>query len=179
MWRGTRTIAAVTLLSLVVSAGVAYAQYNYQHPTTPQPSPPPSHSTSGTGNVVNVAMAMVQGKQEQILTNAQGMTLYYFTADTPMKSACTGACAKMWPPLLSKAMPTHPATLSGKFSIVSDANGSQVSYNGHLLYAYSADTARGQTAGDGLYGKWFAAKPGLTAASGTSGSSDGNKGTGW
>jgi predicted lipoprotein with Yx(FWY)xxD motif len=179
MWRVTRTIAAVMLLSLVVSAGVAYAQYNYQYPTTPQPASPPSHPTSGTGNVVNVAMATVHGKQEQILTNARGMTLYYFTGDTPMRSACTGGCAKMWPPLLSTAMPTHPATLSGTFRIVRDANGSQVSYNGHLLYAYSGDTARGQAAGDGLYGKWFAAKPGLTAAAGTSGSIDGNTGTGW
>lgn len=179
MWKVSRTIATVMVLSLVVLAGVAYAQYNYQYPTTPQPTPPPSHSTSGTNDTVNVAMATVQGKREQILTDARGMALYYFTADTPMKSACSGGCAKMWPPLLSKAMPTHPATLAGKFSIVNDANGSQVSYNGHLLYAYSGDTAPGQAAGDGLYGKWFVAKPGLTASSGTSGTQGSNKGTGW
>ncbi len=180
MWRASRTIATVMLLSLVVSAGAAYAQYNYQYPTTPQPTPPPSGSTSGTRDVVNIATATVQGKQERILTDARGMTLYYFTADTPMKSACTGGCAKMWPPLLSKALPTHPATLSGKFSIVNDVNGRQVSYNGHLLYAYSGDTAPGQAAGDGLYGKWFVAKPGLAAASSnTSGTTSSSKSGGW
>jgi predicted lipoprotein with Yx(FWY)xxD motif len=108
-------------------------------------------------------MATVQGKREQILADAKGMALYYFTPDTPTKAACTGGCAKTWPPLLSKAMPTHAVALSGKFGVVNDANGRQVSYNGHLLYRYSGDTAPGQAAGNGLYGKWFVAKPGLTS----------------
>lgn len=183
MWRMSRTIVSTMLLSVAVSAGAAFAQYNY--PTTPQPTPqptpPPSHSvTPGTGDTVNVAMATVQGKREQILTDARGMALYYFTSDTPTKAACTGGCAKMWPPLLSKSMPTHPAALSGKFGIVNDANGHQVSYNGHLLYAYSGDTAPGQAAGDGLYGKWFVAKPGLqAAASGRSSTTATSKGGGW
>ena len=169
--RKSRTILSVTLFSVVVSVGVAYAQYNYQYPTTPQPAPPPSHSvTPGTGDMVNVAMATVQGKREQILTNARGMALYYFTSDTPTKAACTGGCAKMWPPLLTTSTPSHPASLSGKFSIVNDANGHQVSYNGHLLYAYSGDTVAGKAAGNGLYGKWWVAKPGLAKAAAGHGS---------
>ncbi len=179
MWKVSRTVASVMLLSVAVSAGVAYAQYNYQYPTTPQPAPPPGQSVKpGTGYAVNVAVATVQGKREQVLVDARGMTLYYFTPDTATKAACTGDCAKMWPPLLSKSTPSHPTALSGKFSVVNDANGRQVSYNGHLLYAYSGDTTPGQAAGDGLYGKWYVAKPGLAAASGTS-TTGSSKGTGW
>ncbi|MHB8731047.1 MAG: COG4315 family predicted lipoprotein [bacterium] len=175
-----RTIVSAVVF-LMVSAGVAFAQYNYGSPTPPRPAPAPSQSVKpASGYTVNVAMATVQGKREQILTNAKGMALYYFTPDTPTKAACTGGCAKMWPPLLSKAMPTHAAALSGKFSVVNDANGRQVSYNGHFLYTYSGDTAPGQAAGDGLYGKWFVAKPGLTmAASGAPSTTSGSKGTGW
>lgn len=176
-----RTIISAVVLFVVISAGVAFAQYNYGSPTPPQPAPAPSQSgQSATGYAVNVAMATVQGKREQILTDTKGMALYYFTADTPSKSACTGGCAKMWRPLLSEAMPTHPAALSGKFGIVNDANGRQVSYNGHLLYTYSGDSSADQAAGDGLYGKWFVANPNLAAATSRApGTTSGGNGTGW
>ena len=39
-----------------------------------------------------------------VLTDARGMTLYRFDMDKqPGKSACTGDCAKAWPPLLASA----------------------------------------------------------------------------
>jgi len=177
MWRIGSTIATALLFLVVISAGVASAQYNY--PTTPQPTKPPNQSTTpGTEYTVNVAVATVHGKRERILTDARGMALYYFTSDTPTKAACVGGCAKTWPPLLSKTTPTHPAALSGKVGAGNDANGRQVSYNGHLLYTYSRDTAPGLAAGDGLYGKWFVAKPGLAAAvaSGRPSATDSSKG---
>ena len=34
-----------------------------------------------------------------VLTTASGLTLYRFTEDPMGKSVCTGACAKIWPPL--------------------------------------------------------------------------------
>jgi predicted lipoprotein with Yx(FWY)xxD motif len=158
MWK----IVSIVLLSLVAFAGVAFAaQYNYNSPTTPQPTQPPNQSTQGSVYTVNVAVAMVQGKREQILTDARGMALYYLKSDAPARTTCTGKCAKLWPPLLSASTPTHAPALPGKFSVVTNANGSQVSYNGHLLYTYSEDTTRGKAAGNGLYGKWFVAKPGL------------------
>ena len=155
-------IVSIVLLSLVAFAGVAFAaQYNYNPPTTPQPTQPPNQSTQGGVYTVNVAVAMVQGKREQILTDARGMALYYLKSNAPAKATCTGKCAKIWPPLLSASTPTHAPALPGKFRVVTNANGSQVSYNGHLLYTYSEDTTRGKAAGNGLDGKWFVAKPGL------------------
>src|ERR1700730_11501324 len=56
-------------------------------------------STSSTP-LLKTASVTVNGKSEAILTNAQGMTLYYFTNDTVTNSACTGTCAGTWPPLL-------------------------------------------------------------------------------
>lgn len=174
MWK----IVGTALFALVVSVGAASAQYNYNYPTTPQPAHPPAQGTLYT---VNVAMATVQSRREQILTDARGMALYYLATDTPTTTTCTGGCAKVWPPLLSDSTPTHPAALSGKLSVVNDADGPQVSYNGHLLYTYSGDTTPGQAAGDGLYGKWSVAKPGLAVSvSGSpSGTSGGSPGGGW
>ncbi|GAC1566692.1 MAG: hypothetical protein NVS3B14_10370 [Ktedonobacteraceae bacterium] len=120
--------------------------------------------------MIQTATATVKGQSETILTDAQGKTLYYFTPDTATKSACTGSCAQIWPPLLftGSGVPTGPSSLTGKLSVQTDTHGNQVEYNGHLLYTYSADTAPGQTNGEGLFGKWFVATPTLSAQSGVS-----------
>ena len=114
---------------------------------------------------VRLAAAPVKGKSETILATPQGLTLYYFTPDTAAKAACTSACAKVWPPLVSSGSgtPLGDAALPGTLQVLSDANGNQVQYNGHLLYTYAGDTAPGQTKGEGLFGKWFVCTPALTA----------------
>ena len=114
---------------------------------------------------VRLATAMVKGKVVTILATPRGLTLYYFTPDTAAKAACTGGCAKVWPPLLSTGSGTSlgDASLPGMLKVLTDANGNQVQYNGHLLYTYSGDTAAGQTTGEGLFGKWFVCTPDLAA----------------
>lgn len=141
----------------------------------------------GAPYTVNVAMTTVQGKSEQILTDAEGLTLYYVTSDSPTSPACTGACIKAWPPLLSSTIPTGPAALPGKLAVVLAANGSQVSYNDHLLYRYAADTNPGQVSGNNLVGpgggKWYVATSTIPAVrSGGAGDNDrggGNMGSGY
>jgi predicted lipoprotein with Yx(FWY)xxD motif len=142
--------------------------------TTTTPSSPPAATstpaatptTSSNANaVIMTAMATVKGQSTTILTNAQGMTLYYFTPDTPTTVACTGGCAKVWPPLVftGTGTPTSATTLPGTLSVVNGANGNQVEYSGYLLYTYSGDSASGETKGAGLFGKWFVATPDLAS----------------
>jgi predicted lipoprotein with Yx(FWY)xxD motif len=47
-------------------------------------------------------------------------------------------------------------------TVVADANGNQVEYNGHPLYTYAGDTGPGQTTGEGAGGVWHVVTPGLT-----------------
>ena len=47
-------------------------------------------------------------------------------------------------------MPSVSAKLPGTLSLMNDANGSQVAYNGHPLYTYSGDSAPGQANGEGF-----------------------------
>ena len=123
-----------------------------------------SNSSGGTtpgtsAAIIKTTSATVNGKSVTILTNAQGMTLYYFKPDTATKSACTGSCASNWPPLVftGSGSPVSANALPGTLSVVTDAHGQQVEYNGHLLYNYSGDTAPGQTHGEGDKGVWFVA----------------------
>ncbi len=114
---------------------------------------------SSSGAIIKTTSATVNGQSVTILTNAQGMTLYYLKPDTATTSTCTGACASNWPPLVftSSGSPASANALPGTLSVVTDANGQQVEYNGHLLYRYSGDTTLGQTNGEGIKGVWFVA----------------------
>ncbi|WP_165423680.1 hypothetical protein [Ktedonosporobacter rubrisoli] len=121
-----------------------------------------SASAGGTA-VIKTSMASVKGKSETILTDAKGMTLYYFTQDTASKTACTGSCVGAWPALLfsGSGQPMATAKLPGELEVYKNANGNQVIYNDHPLYTFSGDTAPGQTNGEGVGGQWHVATPAL------------------
>ena len=113
---------------------------------------------------MRTAQLAVNGKTETILVNAQGLPLYYYQPDTAAKSLVTGQLAAAWPPVTS-AMPTGTG-LSGTLTAVNDAHGSQVAYNGHLLYTFITDRP-GQVTGQGVQ-NFFVATPGIAPLSVTS-----------
>jgi predicted lipoprotein with Yx(FWY)xxD motif len=120
---------------------------------------PPKTST-GASATVGVANSSLGS----ILVNSQGRTLYLFKADVGTKSACAGACATAWPPLLSTGKPTTGTglTASKLRTITRSGGGRQVTYNGHPLYLFVKDTKAGQTTGQGVtaFGAaWFALTP--------------------
>ncbi|HEU0003350.1 MAG TPA: hypothetical protein VFQ36_20760 [Ktedonobacteraceae bacterium] len=153
-------ITIVLLLAMVVAACGSTTGSGGSTPTPAATTPAPVATTPATAAaLVKTTTATVQGKSTTILTNAQGLTLYYFTPDTATTTACTGSCAQAWPPLLmtGSGAPSAASTLSGTLTAVTTANGSQVEYNGHMLYTFSGDSAPGQTNGEGKFGKWFVA----------------------
>ena len=77
----------------------------------------------------------------KVLFTSGGKALYVFEADKGKTSHCYGACAKSWPPLLTKG-----AALAGLgvdhmlLGTTMRKDGTdQVTYKGHPLYTYSAD----------------------------------------
>jgi len=116
--------------------------------------------------LIHTASVKVGDKTETVLKNDKGLTLYYFTADTSTKVACTAGCVSNWPPLLATAgTPTSAPALPGTLTVLNGANGSQVLYNGHPLYTYYKDGDTADAYGQGIGGKWFVATPDLAAAS--------------
>lgn len=96
-----------------------------------------------------------------ILVNSKGHALYMFAKDKNGKSACTGTCAKYWPPAIAKGEPTAGAGI--KLSLLGTARRSdgrrQVTYNRHPLYVFALDKRAGQTNGQGstAFGaRWWA-----------------------
>ncbi len=128
-----------------------------------------AHSTSGqrAGRAesaikmatLHTATAKVNGRSEPVLVNARGLPLYYYQLDTAKKSLVTGELAQLWPPLVA-ARPTETGA-AGRLTVVKDANGDQVAYNGHFLYTF-ADDGPGQVNGQGVQ-DFFIATPSLKA----------------
>ena len=154
-------LAAIGLVLVMVVSACGSTTSTGSTASTPTAAATPT--TTASTSAIQTAQATVKGKATTILTDAQGKTLYYFTPDAPAKLACTGGCAKVWPPLLftGSGTPTGSTSLPGKLSVLNGANGAQVEYSGYLLYTYSGDTAPGQTNGEGLFGKWYVATPDL------------------
>ena len=158
-------VAAGAALALVACGGTGGASSGGSSSgssATPKMTTP----TPASAAVVKTATATVGGKSETILTNAQGMTLYYYTPDKASSVTCTGACAALWPPLsaTSGTKVTVPGA-SGTFGTASNpSGGSVVTYNGWPLYTYVKDKAPGDVTGQGVKGVWFVATPGLTSS---------------
>lgn len=98
-----------------------------------------------------------------ILVGARGRTLYLFEADKKGHSACTGACAKAWPPLMSSGRPKAAGSVKASLlGEISRPGGKQVTYAGHPLYYFIDDSKAGQTTGEGSDGfgaKWYVLSP--------------------
>ncbi len=87
----------------------------------------------------------------RIIVDARGRTLYLFEKDSRRRSACSGACATYWPPLLTKTKPiAGRGTKQSLLGVIRRSDGTrQVTYAGHPLYRFVQDTKPGQTNGEG------------------------------
>jgi predicted lipoprotein with Yx(FWY)xxD motif len=99
----------------------------------------------------------------QYVTDAGGLTLYYYKPDVPNggKSSVPAAIAPNWPPLtIAGAAMVKPTGLIGELGVITTAdNKQQVTYGGKPLYYFKGDTESGQTNGEGLDGNWFVVAP--------------------
>jgi len=121
-----------------------------------------SASTSSASASAKVAAA--NSSLGRILVDGRGRTLYLFAKDRNGKSACAGACAAYWPPLIASGKPQAVAGANQSLlGTTRRADGRlQVTYRHHPLYRFSGDTSKGMTSGQGLDdfgGKWWAVSP--------------------
>jgi predicted lipoprotein with Yx(FWY)xxD motif len=119
-----------------------------------------SDAAQSSGPIVSTASTSLG----RVLVNSGGRTLYLFSRDKNDKSACSGMCAKFWPPLIAAGKPRASAGVRASLlGRTKRADGRmQVTYNRHPLYTFVKDTKKGQTHGEGLTafsGQWNAVSP--------------------
>ena len=107
-----------------------------------------SQAAGAKGPVVSTATTSLG----RVLVDGRGHTLYLFGKDRNGKSACSGACAVAWPPLIATAKPrAGTGAAASRLGTTRRADGRlQVTYNHHPVYTFVKDTKKGQTNGEGL-----------------------------
>ncbi|HEY2372640.1 MAG TPA: hypothetical protein VGH82_08815 [Gaiellaceae bacterium] len=111
---------------------------------------------SGGGAQVKLAKT----KLGTILVDSKGIALYDFVKDKGTTSACYGACAALWPPLLTTGEPVAGAGVrSSLLGTTKRKDGKlEVTYGGHPLYYFVTDRKPGQTTGQAVNqfgGPWW------------------------
>ena len=128
-------VPAAALVLVLALAGIATAA---------------GHSSARKAASRQAVVTTRKTKPGMILVDAQGRTLYLFEKDKNGKSACAGACAKAWPPLMTSGKPKVAGGANAKMlGTTHRASGLQVTYNGHPLYLFFEDKQAGQTNGQG------------------------------
>ncbi|HEY3050315.1 MAG TPA: hypothetical protein VGJ40_01200 [Gaiellaceae bacterium] len=129
------TVAVLVLAAAVLSAGAAAAGHR--------------------GAVVKLG----QSGLGRILVDPHGKTLYMWAHDRRSRSTCYGACARSWPPLVTRGKPR--ALMGARAALLGTSlrrdGKRQVTYHGHPLYYFARDRKAGQTLGAGLVafgGRW-------------------------
>jgi predicted lipoprotein with Yx(FWY)xxD motif len=82
-------------------------------------------SSSGSG-MMSSGSAMLEKVKTSIgpvLADSKGFTLYWYSKDTMMTSACTGGCTTAWPPLTGKPAAGMGVHLVGKFGTITRSGG--------------------------------------------------------
>ncbi len=159
--RRVATAVGAALLALL-AVGCASSASSASSPAAPSATASAPASTAAPAAATSAVLKTEHTKLGTVLTDAKGLTLYWFAKDTPSASACTGACAAAWPPVTGIPQVASGVTLTGKLGEIRRADGTtQATYNGHPLYAFQGDTAPGQTNGNGLTGfgaRWSVVK---------------------
>jgi predicted lipoprotein with Yx(FWY)xxD motif len=159
--RSKQILLALGLGVVVAGGGAGLVEATSSSSTAAPATASKTAAVPAGSATVNVTTTKVGGQSEQILVNARGLPLYTYGPDTSTQSHVSGGLAALWPPLVS-ASPSE-AGATGTLSVLPDANGQQVRYNGHFLYTFLDDTP-GQVTGQGVQG-FFVATPSLSAGS--------------
>ncbi|RNC90332.1 MAG: hypothetical protein ED555_10695 [Allomuricauda sp.] len=96
----------------------------------------------------------------QVLTDADGFTLYFFAPDSDGNSNCTGGCINAWPVFNPSELSLDNGLDASDFGTITREDGAtQTTYKGWPLYRFANDAAAGDVNGDGSGSVWFVAKP--------------------
>jgi predicted lipoprotein with Yx(FWY)xxD motif len=127
-------------------------------PSTAASEAAPSVAASAAASAsTGATIALKTTSLGTIIVDAQGRTLYKFDNDTAGTSTCYDQCAANWPALVATGTPTAGTGLdASKLTTVDRTDGTkQVKYGEFPLYYFAADTAPGDTNGQGKGKIWW------------------------
>ena len=119
-------------------------------------STPAAATTAASGATAGIATVSVVHNSSLgsiLVAGPKQRTVYLFAADKGPASTCSGACAEVWPPVITTGSPKAAggANTADLGTITRSDGTKQVTYKGHPLYYYAGDgTNGGETSGQGI-----------------------------
>jgi predicted lipoprotein with Yx(FWY)xxD motif len=160
-------LALVVLAMVLVAACGSSSKSSNGSSATTAASPTTAYSYGGSTTPTSAAAthaavlktAMNAKLHQNIIVDDNGKTVYIYKPDgTSTTSKVPAALKNAWPAVTS--MESTPTVAAGLSNAKTKANAqNQVSYNGHLLYTFSADTKPGDARGQGLGNVWYVISP--------------------
>lgn len=148
------TLRGVILMACLTTAGAAL-------PSAVQASPHPSRTSARAAKAATVKTRKT--RLGTILVGPTGRTLYLWEGDSKNHSNCSGACARVWMPLMSSGTPMARGSVrKSLLGVIPRAGAHQVTYAGHPLYYYDDDKRPGQTEGQNSHAfgaDWYVVAP--------------------
>lgn len=155
----TRSLLAPTLTALAIAAAISGPIAAGALGASPR-----AHAARGA------KVQLRHTRLGNILVSSSGRTLYEFTRDHGAHNSCVAIreCSGFWPAYTTSGRPLAGAGVRASLlsSIHIPGGKTQVTYAGHPLYLYSADSGPGETSyvGENAFGgRWYA----LNASGGT------------
>jgi predicted lipoprotein with Yx(FWY)xxD motif len=113
----------------------------------------PAESTAAGGDA---AVLVAESDLGQILTDAEGNTIYYFANDAEGVSNCDASCLANWPPVPAEGTPAAGDGVSAELGTTEATDGTtMLTVNGFPAYYYGGDQAAGDTNGQAVGGVWW------------------------
>ena len=161
--RINRSTLSVFAISLLVTPLMQACGGDVDRPPMSVPGAETPSATSDSGALVtqrtmtsDSLQVMSAGGSAPFLADSDRRAVYALDGDTD-GSGCASDCLKQWAPVYA---PTGEPDLGAGLApvlagVITRADGTtQKSYNGHPLYHYVGDTARGDTTGHDLRDDW-------------------------
>jgi predicted lipoprotein with Yx(FWY)xxD motif len=161
---------AATAVVLLAGCGSSSSSSSSSTAASTPASTPSTQSTAASTSTTAAAgpAVAVESKHAKLGTilaaGPKKLTVYMFEADKGTTSSCSGACAKVWPPVTTAGAPTAGAgAVSSDLGTTERSDGTeQVTYKGHPLYFYDDDKDSGDAYGQGskAFGAgWYVLEP--------------------
>jgi predicted lipoprotein with Yx(FWY)xxD motif len=159
------TILLVSIMVICMLAAAGCTQPQGPPATTQATTVPTPAITQPTAVPHTDTVKLGDTTLGKVLTDANGMTLYFFVTDLAGQgvSTCYGNCSRIWPIFsVNNTIVSFPLNASD-FSSINRTDGTkQTTYKGWPLYYFASDTTPGDVKGENVLKVWFVAKTDYT-----------------
>jgi predicted lipoprotein with Yx(FWY)xxD motif len=152
-----RTIATALLAATLALAACGSDDDEASTDAADTTAPAEDAAADAAGSALASLVGTADTELGEVLTDAEGYTLYGFTPDEGGTPTCTDACAEAWPPVLVEGSELPEGLDAETYSVVERPDGEyQLAANDWPLYSYASDGAEGDVTGQGVGDSWYA-----------------------